>query len=166
MHRARERSAGQARPPLAYVAARDLALDSVPRYGVNNGGRKGQTMSAIAILRTGELARQAGVNVETLRFYERKGLLPAPPRRASGYREYPAEAVGLVRFIRRAKELGFSLREIKELLNIRAGPRATCADSSNLQSAGSRKSTPRSATCARSVRPWPGSSATARAPRR
>jgi MerR family transcriptional regulator, copper efflux regulator len=79
-------------------------------------------------LRTGELARLARVNVETLRFYERQGLLPQPPRRASDYREYPPEAIGLVRFIKRAKLLGFSLREIKELLALRQVPRACCGD--------------------------------------
>ena len=79
-------------------------------------------------LRSGELARLANVNVETLRFYERQGLLAEPPRRASGYREYPAEAVSLVRFFKRAQELGFSLREIKELLALREVPRATCGD--------------------------------------
>jgi Hg(II)-responsive transcriptional regulator len=82
----------------------------------------------MAFLRTGELARRAGVNVETLRFYERQGLLPAPPRRASGYRDYPAETVDLVRFIQRAQHLGFSLREIRELLALRQVPRATCGD--------------------------------------
>jgi Hg(II)-responsive transcriptional regulator len=79
-------------------------------------------------LHTGELARQAGVNVETLRFYEREGLLAEPPRRASGYREYPPEAVDLVLFIQRAKQLGFSLKEVKELLALREVPRATCSD--------------------------------------
>ena len=79
-------------------------------------------------LRTGELASRAGVKIDTLRFYERRGLLPVPPRRASGYREYPAEAVELVRFVRRAQELGFTLREIKELLALRRVPRATCGD--------------------------------------
>lgn len=79
-------------------------------------------------LRTGELARQAEVNIQTLRFYERLGLLPVPPRRASGYREYPPEAVELVRFIKRAQDLGFSLREVKELLDLRQVPRATCGD--------------------------------------
>jgi Hg(II)-responsive transcriptional regulator len=79
-------------------------------------------------LRTGDLARLAEVNVETLRFYERKGLLPVPPRRASGYRDYPPETVDFVRFIRRAQTLGFSLREIKELLALRSVPRATCGD--------------------------------------
>lgn len=79
-------------------------------------------------LHTGELARQAGVNVETLRFYEREGLLAVPPRRPSGYREYPPEAVDLVLFIQRAKQLGFSLKEVKELLALREVPRATCGD--------------------------------------
>jgi Hg(II)-responsive transcriptional regulator len=83
--------------------------------------------AAMALLR-GQLAREAGVKVETLRFYERRGLLPPPPRRASGYREYPAEAIDLVRFIQRAQALGFSLREIKELLALREVPRATCGD--------------------------------------
>src|SRR4051794_13174868 len=79
-------------------------------------------------LKTGELAKHAGVNVETLRFYERKGLLPKPPQRESGYREYPAESVRLIRFIKRAQELGFSLREVKELLALRVEPGRTCAD--------------------------------------
>jgi len=74
----------------------------------------------------GKLARRAGVGVETIRFYERKGLLPEPPRTRSGYRAYPEETVRRLRFIRRAKELGFTLREIRELLALRAGPEATC----------------------------------------
>lgn len=79
-------------------------------------------------LKTGELAKQAGVNVETLRFYEREGLLAEPPRRASGYREYPPDTVQRIRFIQRAKELGFTLREIKGLLELRVDPDTTCAD--------------------------------------
>src|ERR1700722_10428536 len=79
-------------------------------------------------IRTGELARQAGVGVETLRFYEREGLLPKPPQRASGYRDSPPEAVELVRFIRRAQALGFTLKEVRELLALREVPRATCGD--------------------------------------
>lgn len=75
-------------------------------------------------LRTAEVARRAGVNVETLRFYERTGILPQPPRRASGYREYPLETVRRVRFVKRAQELGFSLKEIKELLDLTTMPRA------------------------------------------
>lgn len=73
-------------------------------------------------LRTGEVARQAGVNIETLRFYERQGILPEPPRRHSGYREYPPETVNLIRFVKRAQELGFSLKEVQELLTLRNAP--------------------------------------------
>ena len=64
----------------------------------------------------GTLARAAGVGIDTVRFYEREGLLPAPTRRASGYREYLPASVGRLRFIRRAKDLGFSLDEIRDLL--------------------------------------------------
>ncbi len=78
----------------------------------------------MAALRTAEVAKQAGVNVETLRFYERKGILPEPPRRASGYREYPPETVERVRFIKRAQELGFSLKEVQDLLDLRQTARA------------------------------------------
>ena len=67
----------------------------------------------------GEAAEQAGVNVQTLRYYERRGLLPKPPRRTSGYREFPDDAVQIVRFIRRAQDLGFSLDEVEELLRLR-----------------------------------------------
>lgn len=70
---------------------------------------------------TGRLAAETGVSIETLRFYHRIGLLPEPPRTASGYRQYPAEAVRRVRFIRRAKGLGFKLSEIAELLESQAG---------------------------------------------
>lgn len=76
----------------------------------------------------GQLARAAEVGVETIRFYERKGLLVQPPRRRSGYRQYPPQAVQRVRFIRRAKELGFTLTEIRELLQLRVDPATTCAD--------------------------------------
>ncbi len=79
-------------------------------------------------LKTGELAKRAEVNVETLRFYERNGLLPKPPQRASGYREYPPASVGLIRFIKRAQELGFSLAEVRELLALRVRPGVTCAE--------------------------------------
>ena len=66
-----------------------------------------------------EAAAQAGVNVQTIRYYERRGLLPPSERRPSGYRELPAEAVRVVRFIKRAQDLGFSLDEIAELLRLR-----------------------------------------------
>lgn len=77
-------------------------------------------MSGITI---GKLAAQAGVAIDTVRYYERAGLLPEPPRRESGYREYPQETVKRLRFIRRAKAMGFSLPEISELLSLSA-PRA------------------------------------------
>ncbi len=66
-----------------------------------------------------EAAEQAGVNIQTIRYYERRGLLPRSPRRRSGYRELPDEAVRLVRFIKRAQDLGFSLDEVSELLRLR-----------------------------------------------
>ncbi len=68
----------------------------------------------------GRLAERAGVNIDTIRYYERNGLLPAPTRRASGYREYAAADIERLRFIRRAKELGFTLTEIAELLSLTA----------------------------------------------
>ena len=77
-------------------------------------------------LRIGEVARRSGVSVQAIRFYEREGLLPEPARRPSGYREYTGDAVRRLRFIRRAKDLGFSLREIRELLALRVEPGATC----------------------------------------
>lgn len=67
----------------------------------------------------GKVARQAGVNVQTLRYYELRGLLPSTKRRISGYREYDDAVVPLVRFIKNAQELGFTLREIAELLELR-----------------------------------------------
>jgi copper chaperone CopZ len=62
-------------------------------------------------IKVGEVARRAGVNLQTIRYYERRGLLPRPPRTRSNYRAYPAEAVLRVRFIKRAQELGFSLAD-------------------------------------------------------
>jgi Hg(II)-responsive transcriptional regulator len=79
-------------------------------------------------LTIGEVARRAGVGVETVRFYEREGLLEQPARRPSGYRQYGEEVVSRLRFIRRAKELGFSLKEITELLALRDDPDASRAD--------------------------------------
>jgi MerR family mercuric resistance operon transcriptional regulator len=76
----------------------------------------------------GFVARRAGVGVETVRFYERQGLIEKPPRRLSGYREYDDEVVSRLGFIRRAKELGFTLKEIKELLSLRRDPSTPAAD--------------------------------------
>jgi len=76
----------------------------------------------------GRVAKTTGVGVETIRFYERKGLIPDPPRRASGYRQYSEDTIARIRFIRRAKELGFTLNEIHELLSLRVDPTSTCGD--------------------------------------
>lgn len=70
-------------------------------------------------LSTGELADEAGVNVQTVRYYERRGLLPEPPRTPAGYRQYRPRDLQRLRFIRRAKRLGFRLSEIEELLGLR-----------------------------------------------
>jgi MerR family transcriptional regulator, mercuric resistance operon regulatory protein len=77
-------------------------------------------------VRTGEVAAKAGVNVQTLRFYERRGLVPKPPRARSGYRTYPAEAVATIRFVKRAQGLGFTLDEIAELLHLADGGLDDC----------------------------------------
>jgi MerR family copper efflux transcriptional regulator len=80
------------------------------------------------VLKVGEVAQRAAVNLQTIHYYEREGLLPRPPRTASNYRVYTGDAVRRVRFIKRAQELGFALRDIKELLSLRATPGARCAD--------------------------------------
>ena len=67
-------------------------------------------------LTIGTVAKRAGVPIDTIRYYEREGLLPEPLRRASGYRSYNETAVSRLRFIRRAKDLGFTLEEIRDLL--------------------------------------------------
>src|ERR687885_2847805 len=92
------------------------------RTHLNAGG---VTMAALTI---GQIARRAGVGVETVRFYERQGLLEEPARKESGYRQYAEEVVARLRFIRRAKRLGFSLKEITDLLALRLDPEATAAD--------------------------------------
>lgn len=79
-------------------------------------------------LSIGEVASEAAVHVETLRYYERKGLVPKPPRTASNYRLYPSETVARVRFIKHAQDLGFTLREISELLALRSTRGAKASD--------------------------------------
>lgn len=82
--------------------------------------------TAITISRA---AQRAGVGVETIRFYERRGLIAQPPRpRTGGYRLYDDTVVERIRFIRQAQELGFSLREIADLLALRADPAADCSN--------------------------------------
>ncbi len=74
----------------------------------------------------GKVAAGAGVNIQTIRYYERRGLLPRAPRTASGYRQYDPDAVARLRFIKRAQDLGFSLEEIAELLKLRVEHGAAC----------------------------------------
>jgi len=82
-------------------------------------------------LTIGELAKLSNVVVGTLRYYERRGLIPKPLRTVSNYRMYSSENLRRVKFIKQAQGLGFSLKEIKELLALRAAPRAKCADVRN-----------------------------------
>jgi MerR family mercuric resistance operon transcriptional regulator len=77
-------------------------------------------------MRIGQVADATGVTVEALRFYERRSLLPAPARTSSGYRDYPPEAVAVVRFIRHAQQLGFSLDDIDGMLHLAAGGPDNC----------------------------------------
>lgn len=77
-------------------------------------------------LRIGQVAAGASVNVETVRYYERTGMLAPPARSATGYREYDAEAVRRIRFIKHAQALGFSLKEIRDLLALRVRHGAAC----------------------------------------
>ena len=83
-------------------------------------------MSKTDDLTIGALASAAEVGIETIRFYERKGLLPEPPRTQAGYRQYAPDTVHRLRFIRRAQGLGFSLAEISELLDLRIAELSAC----------------------------------------
>lgn len=93
------------------------ALDSVGRSRVYP--RIVDAKGSADTLTISRLARLAGVNLETIRYYERKGLLPRPPRARSGYRIFPRDAAQRLRFIKRAQQLGFSLTEIRELLALK-----------------------------------------------
>jgi MerR family mercuric resistance operon transcriptional regulator len=76
----------------------------------------------------GQLAKAANVNLETIRYYERRGLIPEPPRNLSGHRQYSDDAVLRTKFIKRSQQLGFSLKEISEILSLRMEPGITCGD--------------------------------------
>ena len=82
----------------------------------------------IASLYFGLVTKQIGVNSATVRYYEKIGLLPEPPRSNAGYRIFSEESINRIRFIKQAQELGFSLKEIKELLDLRVTPKATTSD--------------------------------------
>lgn len=92
-----------------------LGVDPVRRYGVHPGH-----------MRTKQVADRAGVNTQTLRYYERRGLLARPPRSPAGYRDYPLTTVEVLRFVKRAQELGFTLAEIEELLHLDTGGPDSC----------------------------------------
>jgi MerR family mercuric resistance operon transcriptional regulator len=79
-------------------------------------------------LTIGKIAKSAGVGIETVRFYEKQGLIDPPPRTESNYRIYPEDDIARLHFVKRAKSLGFALSEIKELLSLRHDPAATKAD--------------------------------------
>jgi len=80
-------------------------------------------------MKISQIAKSAGVGVETVRFYERKKLIEQPLKPANGgFRAYPSEVVSQIRFIRRAQNLGFSLKEVKDLMSLRIDPRADCGD--------------------------------------
>ena len=80
------------------------------------------------MLSIGEVAKQGGVSVEALRYYEREGLMTVPHRDVNGYRRYEPDAVRHIRFIKRAQDVGFTLSDIKDLLSLKADPDASCSD--------------------------------------
>ena len=104
---AAEPAAGAQQPASGIVAAVVICPCLVPKHRVNNFG-----------MQIGELARAAGVNIQTIRFYEREKLLPAPARTASGYRDYQQRDLDRILFIRRNHEIGFTLTEIRQLLDL------------------------------------------------
>jgi MerR family copper efflux transcriptional regulator len=97
-------------------------VDPLVHYRVHTSPMNAPSLSI------GEVARSAGVGVETVRFYEREGLVPEPARRPSGYRQYPPDTVRRIRFVQAAKKLGFTLKEIRQLLSLRVAAESTCAD--------------------------------------
>jgi Hg(II)-responsive transcriptional regulator len=82
----------------------------------------------MTLLNIGQIAKQTGVTVETIRFYEKQGLIATPKRSDAGYRQYPSETVKRIHFIQHAKEVGFTLKDIAELLALRQKPGTSCGD--------------------------------------
>ncbi len=80
------------------------------------------------LMTIGKLAKAAEVNLQTIRYYERIGLFPKPRTKESGYREYTEQDLSRLVFVKKAKELGFSLKEIAQLLTLKVDKRKTCAD--------------------------------------
>ena len=83
-------------------------------------------MTTTSDMTVGDVANLAGVNVQTVHYYERRGVIPTPARNESNYRVYGPETVSRIRFVQRAQELGFSLKDIRDLLTLRASPRSRC----------------------------------------
>lgn len=79
-------------------------------------------------MRTSQLADRTGVNTDTVRYYERRGLLPEPPRTSGGYRDYDAQAIRIIRFIKRAQSLGFTLNDTEDLLHLADGGPESCEE--------------------------------------
>jgi len=79
-------------------------------------------------MKIGQVSKKTGITVEAIRFYEKEGLIDTPPRTSSGYRDYSTDQLQIISFIRKAKELGFSLKEIKEIMELRYTPGTTCGD--------------------------------------
>jgi MerR family transcriptional regulator, mercuric resistance operon regulatory protein len=91
-----------------------------------------QSMNTNPRLTIGALSERTEVNIETIRYYERIGILPSPPRSAGGHRVYAKEHTQRLVFIRRARQLGFSLDQVRELLGLSSGRRMTCARVKNI----------------------------------
>jgi len=85
-------------------------------------------------IQIGELSKRTGCNIETIRYYERIGLVPVPPRRGR-YRSYGADDVRRLRFVRRSRELGFTLDEVRALFGIAAGGQSSCSNARSLAAA-------------------------------
>ena len=100
-------------------------IDPIPWYRVIIRHMNGETGVPMPI---GALAAAANVNVQTVRYYERRGLIPKADRTPGGYRQYTGESVARIRFIKRAQDLGFSLREVADLLNLRIRRDTACAE--------------------------------------
>lgn len=96
-------------------------LDTVPWYGVYIGVMKSESFTI------GKLAQASGVGVETIRFYERQGILEQP-KKQGGFRHYPPQFVERIKFVKRSQELGFTLKETKDLLGLRIKSHAKCGD--------------------------------------
>ena len=109
-------------------------------------------MTDPATMRSGVLARLAGVSTDTLRFYERRGLLPRPPRDASGYRRYPSSALTRVRVIQQALDAGFTIVDLARVFGQRDAGGAPCREVSGLRPHASRSSTSGSPDCRRCAR--------------